>query len=184
MSEEQKPSTESEPLANQAAPPVDDPLGTLAGHSLDEIAKSRDDLQQRLLLAQAEFENYRKRSQKEQDQERQYRSLPIVRDLLPVMDNLRRALDASTSAQAADKLVEGVRMVVQQFEDILGKHSIMPIPAVGQPFNPTLHEALTQAPSADHPPMTVLMEVERGYQLFERIVRPAKVIVSIAPPSA
>lgn len=183
MSEEQKNAPETEPMPDQSTPQIDDPLGTLAGQ-MDEITKARNELQERLLLAQAEFENYRKRSQKEQDQERQYRSLPIVRDLLPVMDNLRRALEASSnSAQSADKLVEGVRMVVQQFEDILGKHSIMPIPAVGQPFNPNLHEALTQAPSADHPPMTVLMEVERGYQLFERIVRPAKVIVSIAPPA-
>ena len=81
-------------------------------------------------------------------------------------------------------LLDGIRMVAQQFRDILKAHSAEPIDALGKPFDPNLHEALTQIPSAEHEPMTVLQVVEMGYRLHDRVVRPARVIVSCAPPEA
>lgn len=153
--------------------------------SLDEQLEAaiaeRDENYDRLLRAQAELENFRKRVRKETELNRLYQQLPLVRDLLPGLDNLQRALTAAESSQGVEGLVEGVRMVVQQFEDLLGRYSVKPIEAVGQPFDPNLHEAVLQQPSADHPPMTVIEEVQRGYILHDRVVRPSQVIVSTEP---
>jgi molecular chaperone GrpE len=135
------------------------------------------------MRAQAEFDNFRKRLQKDLDQERQYRAMGIVRDFLPGLDNLQRALQAAKSGGDLQQLVQGVQMVAQQLEDALGKSAVTPIVAAGQPFDPNLHEAVTQIPTNEHPPLTVLQEVERGYMLHDRVVRPSKVIVSSAPPA-
>jgi molecular chaperone GrpE len=113
--------------------------------------------------------------------ERQDRSMPVVRDILPALDGLQRALQVAKTSKDVDQLLQGMQMVTQQFEDALGRHSVVAIKAVGEPFDPNMHEAIQQAPSKDHPPMTVLHEVERGYQLFDRVVRPTKVIVSVKP---
>lgn len=151
------------------------------GQQVEQLQAKVSDLQERLLLSQAELENYRKRAQKELDQERQFRSLPLCRDVLPAFDNLQRTLQSAKGTKDVDLLLKGVQMVVQQFEEGLARHAIVPIPSVGQPFDPNLHEAIQQAPSPEHPPMTVLHEVERGYKMHERVVRPTKVIVSVKP---
>lgn len=151
------------------------------GSQLAALQTERDDLKDRLLRSQAELENYRKRAQKELDQERQYRSLPVVRDVLPALDNLQRALDSAKKSKDVDQLLQGVQMVAKGLEEKLKGHAVVAIDCVGKPFDPNLHEAIQQAPSKDHPPMTVLHEVERGYQMYDRVVRPSKVIVSVAP---
>lgn len=138
----------------------------------------RDALQQKWLLAVADLENYRKRVQKEISDERKYAALPVARDLLPALDNLHRALEAAKTAPDVAKLAEGVQLVAKQFDDILGRHAVKPIDAVGKPFDPNLHQALQQVPAADKPPMTVLAEYERGYTLHDRVVRPSTVVVS------
>jgi molecular chaperone GrpE len=147
---------------------------------LTEALAERDANYDRFLRTQAEFDNYRKRAQREMDEERKFAPLPIVRDLLPVLDNLRRATDAARAANEPSNLVQGIDLVLQQVEQVLARYGVTPIPAVGESFNPHLHEALTQMPSAEHPPMTVLQELERGYKLHDRVVRPGKVIVSQA----
>jgi len=141
----------------------------------------RDANYERFLRAQADLENYRKRAQREADETRKFAALPIVRDLLPALDNLRRAVEAARPVAEASNLVHGIDLVLQQVEQTLAKYGVTPIPAVGQPFDPHLHEAVTQVPSPDHPPMTVLQELERGYTLHDRVLRPAKVIVSKSP---
>ncbi len=135
------------------------------------------------MRAQAELENFRKRSQKEAEQNRLYYVVSLIRDLLPGLDNLQRAIEAAGQTGNVDELVQGVQMVAKQFENVLGQHKVVPIEAVGLPFDPNLHEAIQQIPSADHEPMTVIQEIERGYKLEERVIRPAKVIVSCAPPA-
>lgn len=152
-----------------------------AGNQFAAVQTERDDLRDRLFRAQAELENYRKRAQKELDTERQYRSLPVVRDILQPLDGLQRALQVAKTSKDVDQLLQGVQMVATQFQDALSRHAVVPIDCVGKPFDPNLHEAIQQAPSKDHPPMTVLHEVERGYQMYDRVVRPSKVIVSVAP---
>ena len=114
---------------------------------------------------------------------RQYQSLPVVRDLLPVLDNLDRAVEAAESESDAANLVQGVQLVVKQLQDVLGGHAVQPIETENQTFDPNLHEALQQIPSPTHPPMTIVQEVERGYVLHDRVLRPAKVIVSSGPPA-
>ena len=109
--------------------------------------------------------------------------LPLAEDLLPALDNLQRALEAAKTATDASQLVQGVQMVARQFDEILGRHQITPIEALGKPFDPNLHRALQQVPGSDQPPMTVLMEYERGYQMHDRVVRPSTVIVA-APPAS
>lgn len=149
---------------------------------LEVAMTERDENHDRWLRSQAELENFRRRAQKEAEEMRRYQTLPLIRDLLPGMDNLERAVSAAENSSNVEELLQGVRMVVQQFENTLGNHSLKPIEAIGQPFDPNLHEAIQQLPSADHPPMTVIQELERGYTLYDRVVRPSKVIVSSAPP--
>ena len=100
---------------------------------------------------------------------------------MPALDNLHRALAVAETSKNVDKLVEGVRMVAKQIEAALSRHQIVPIEAAGKPFDPNLHQAVQQMPTDEHPPMTVVHEVERGFTLQDRVVRPATVIVAQAP---
>jgi len=147
-----------------------------------ELQQKVAELKDQLLRAQAEQENFRRRTQREAGEARKYQSLAVVRDLLPAIDNLQRAVQAGEQTGEVTSLLEGIRMVSQQLQDTLKAHSAQPITAAGEAFDPNLHEALSQVPSPDHPPMTVLQEVETGYRMHDRVVRPAKVIVSCAPP--
>ena len=149
-------------------------------NQLKAALAERDAFSQKWLLAVADLDNYRRRVQKEAEQERRFAVLPLARDLLPALDNLRRALDAAKSGGDVNQLAQGVQMVAKQLDDILARHSVVPIKAVGQPFDPNLHQALQQRPAPDKPPMTVLDECERGYTIHDRVVRPATVIVSAA----
>ena len=148
---------------------------------LEAAIAERDLHKDNWLRAQAELDNFRKRTLKETQQNRRYQSLQLARDLLPGIDNLERAIAAAENSSSLDELMQGVRMVAQQFQEILARHEIRPIEAAGRAFDPNLHEAIHQRDSADHAPMTVLEEVERGYQLHDRVIRPSKVIVSTAP---
>lgn len=186
MSEEKKdkPTAEvADKNPNQAADPKESAKGegepTLQDQLKTAVAE-RDTHMQNWLRAQADLENYRKRTQKEMEQDRLYAILPLVRDLLPGFDNLHRALEAASNTKDLDKLVQGVQMVVKQFDDILAKNSVLPIPSVGHAFDPHLHQAIQQVPTEDKPPMTVLAEFERGYTLRDRVVRPSAVVVSAA----
>lgn len=151
-----------------------DSIETQLKAALDE----RDAFSQKWLLAVADLDNYRRRVQKEAAQDRRFAALPLARDLLPALDNLRRALDAAKGGGDVNQLAQGVQMVAKQFDDILARHSVVPINAVDQPFDPNLHQALSQRPAPGKPPMTVLAECERGYTIHDRVVRPATVIVS------
>ena len=148
---------------------------------LQALAEEANTARDQALRAQAELDNYRKRTQRELADERRYAALPIVRDLLPALDNLQRAVDAGQNVDDLTAMLQGVEMVAQQIREILAGHGAAAIAASGQPFDPNLHEAIQQMPSVDHPPMTVIDEVEQGYTLHDRVIRPSKVIVSVAP---
>lgn len=154
---------------------------------LEQALSEKAELWDRCLRIQAEFENYRKRAAKERDEERRYAALPLIRDLLPTLDNLSRAIEAARDQSVAEGplagLRQGVEMVLAQAIEVLQRHGAEPIPAVGQIFDPNVHEALQQVPTTEHPPMTIVMEYERGYRLNDRVIRPSKVIVAVAPPS-
>jgi molecular chaperone GrpE len=149
--------------------------------NLRKLAAERD---QYLDLAQrqrAEFENYQKRARKERDDERRFAHGPLASDLLPVIDNLERALAAAQQAGDAGSLVHGVAMVQAQFLEQLKRHGVTRIDAQGKPFDPNLHQAVMQRPSADAEPNTVVQVLEPGFLIHERVLRPAKVIVSAKP---
>ena len=145
---------------------------------LQNLEKERDKYLEMLQHTRAEFENYQKRMRREIEGERRYSIMPMARDLLPVLDNIHRAVQASQASQDSEGLVEGITMVARQLEELLQRYEIVRIDAVGKPFDPNFHEAVGQYQVKDCPANEVLEEVERGYQLFERVVRPSKVIVA------
>jgi molecular chaperone GrpE len=142
-----------------------------------ELAAAND----RLLRLQAEMQNLRNRTSREIADERRYAALPFVRELLPVVDNIDRAIEAAEKAGEADNLLEGFRLVRQQLETILAQHHCEPIEAAGQPFDPDFHAAILQQPSAEVPAGHVMMVTQQGFKLHDRVVRPAQVIVSSGP---
>lgn len=151
-----------------------------------EVQRLRDeaaDAQDRALRAQAELENVRRRSRRELDERLHYANLGLIEDLLPVVDNVARAIEAAekdVSPESAS-LLSGFKMVAQQLETALEKHGCRRIAALHQPFDPNLHAALMQEASAEYPPGTVLRVLQAGFQLHDRVVRPAQVVVSTAP---
>jgi molecular chaperone GrpE len=150
---------------------------------LQAAVAERDQYKDKWARAMADLDNFRKRVYREMDDERKYQSLPLLKSLLPVFDGLDRAVFAAAQSKNFDDLLNGVQLTVKQLESALAGHGVKPIVSLGQPFDPNVHEAISQAPSADHPPMTVLNDVERGYTLHDRVIRPSKVIVTIAAPS-
>jgi molecular chaperone GrpE len=172
--------------------PTNDPAGEdLAGAadaafeaSEEQISKLRADLEDasdRVLRAQAELDNYRKRARRELEDERRYASMPLLRDLLPVVDNIQRAIDAAEKSPQASGLLDGIKLVAQSLVSVLAKHDCKKIEALGQAFDPAFHEAISQQPSAEYEPNTVTLVAQDGYTLYDRVVRPAQVIVSKLP---
>jgi molecular chaperone GrpE len=147
-----------------------------------QLAAELADANDRALRLQAEMQNLRNRTAREIADERRYAALPMLRELLPVLDNIDRAIEAAQKAGEADNLLEGFRLVRQQLATLLERHECVPIEAEGQPFDPNFHAAILQQPSPDVPAGTVTMVTQTGYKLHDRVVRPAQVIVSSGPP--
>lgn len=139
-----------------------------------QVAAAND----RALRAQAELENYRKRTRKEMEDERRYAQLPLLNDLLPVIDNVGRAIQAAEKSPEGAGLLAGFKMVAQQLDGVLSRHHCQRIDALHKPFDPHLHAAILQQPSREFPPNTVIQVAQEGYQLHDRVLRPSQVIVS------
>ena len=142
-----------------------------------ELAAERD----RNLRLRAELENVRTRTARELSDQIRYAALPLVRDLLPALDNIDRAFEAATQAGESGPLIEGFRIVRQQIANVLQQHNVREIPALGEPFDPQFHAAILQQPSNDVPANHITMVTQPGYQIFDRVVRPSQVIVSSGP---
>lgn len=143
-----------------------------------EVAALRD----QLLRARAEFDNYRKRMAREAERTRKLAAEALVRDLLPVADHLELALQHADGG--ASSLAEGVHMVLRQMQDVMARHGVAAIPAEGERFDPTVHEAVMQQSSDTVAEGHVVTEFQRGYRLGDQIIRPAKVVVSTGPEAA
>lgn len=144
--------------------------------------------QDRALRLQADMQNLRQRTSRELSAERKYGALPVLRDMLPVVDNIDRAIGAAEIEAAekesnADGLLEGFRLVQQQLLTLLSQYQCERIEAEGQPFDPEQHEAILQQPS-EQPAGTVVMVTQAGYRMHDRMVRAPQVIVSSGPPTA
>jgi molecular chaperone GrpE len=175
---------------------VDPTAGDAQSTPLDQttdLAKLREQLQakekeatenyDRYLRQVAELENFRKRASREKQEAIRFANEALVKDLLPVVDNLERAVMHAKGGGNGKPLVEGVEMVLRGFFDTLAKHGVVPIAAVGERFDPEKHEAMAQIESGTHEPNTVVEEHHKGYLLRDRLLRPALVSIAKAPKS-
>jgi molecular chaperone GrpE len=143
------------------------------------LEKEKKDNWDRYLRAAADLENLRKRQKRELDDARLESKGRVLKEMLPVVDNLERAIEHATSQAGTNPIVEGVQLVLRQFLTAFERLDVTPIEAGGQPFDPNLHEAISQAES-EAPPGTVVQVLQRGYKAGDRLLRPALVVVAKA----
>ncbi|PZD94046.1 nucleotide exchange factor GrpE [Paenibacillus sambharensis] len=143
-----------------------------------ELERLAEEHQQRLLRTQADFDNFRRRTQKEKEELAQYASMKLVGQLLPVMDNFERAVGASKETGDFEALSKGVDMIFRQMAQLLEQEGLRPMESVGQPFNPEFHQAVMTVESDEHEEGIVVEELQKGYMLKEKVLRPAMVKVS------
>lgn len=145
------------------------------------LEKEKKETYERLLRTAADYDNFRKRARKDVEDARFKAKEEALRDILPVLDNLERAVAAASDATSAAAVVEGVKLVLRQAMSALERSDVRPFDSVGQPFDPQRHEAISQIETAEHPPGTVAVEMQKGYTLGQRLLRPALVGVAKAP---
>jgi molecular chaperone GrpE len=151
------------------------------GEGADEVARLRQeiaDLRDRSMRTLADFDNFRKRSERERQELRRYALLEPMRELLTVADNLDLALSAQGSAE---DLKRGVELIHRQMQELMRRFGVTEVAALGQPFDPTVHEAVSREESAEVKAPTVVAELRRGYKMHDRLLRPA--MVKVAVPS-
>lgn len=158
-----------------------EPAPETRDEEMERLRTTAAEADKRVLMAQAEAENFRKRMRRDYEDRLKFAAVPLVTDLLEVRDNLVRALEAAETATDAGGLKEGVAMVAKQLDDALAKHSVREIPAEGELFDPNFHEAISQMPSETHASGTVAHVAQTGYQMHDRVIRPSQVVVSTGP---
>ncbi|GAB4198409.1 MAG: hypothetical protein Tsb002_33370 [Wenzhouxiangellaceae bacterium] len=175
--------------------------GTTEGHA-DASQPAGDDLREQLanlreqllaaeanarneresaLRVQAEFDNQRKRLERDVEKSRRFALEKVMNDLLPVIDSLERSLESAADQPDSDKLCEGVALTLKMLTKVGADHGLKPIEPLQQPFDPDLHQAMSLQPTNEEPPNTVMQVLQKGYQLHDRLIRPALVIVSQEP---
>jgi molecular chaperone GrpE len=143
-----------------------------------ELVKQADENQQRFLRAQADFDNFRRRTLKEKEELGQYASMKLIGQLLPVVDNFERAVAAASVNGDFESLAKGVDMIFRQLEQTLEQEGLKAMNVVGEPFNPDFHQAIMQVESDEHEEGIIVEEVQKGYILKDKVLRPAMVKVS------
>lgn len=162
-----------------------DPMAALQA-KVEELEAAKKSNYERLLRSTADLENFRKRARKDVKDGRLDERSKILRDMLPVIDNLERAMEHAgqqSKDEASKGIVEGVTLVLRQFSQALIKHKVDALDALGTAFDPARHEAVSQAPSEEYAPGTVCSVLQKGYMVEERLLRPALVVVAIAMPT-
>ncbi len=144
---------------------------------VDQLKQEKEELHQRVLRTQAEFDNFKKRSQKEKEAERKYKAEDFVNELLPAIDNFERALQVEVN-DAGEGFVDGISMVYRQLKDALKAQGVEEIECVGETFDPTVHHAVMQVEEEDMESNTVAEELQKGYMLKDKVIRPAMVKVN------
>ncbi|MEC2160045.1 nucleotide exchange factor GrpE [Virgibacillus halodenitrificans] len=143
----------------------------------EALKKEKDEVFQRMLRVQAEFDNFKKRSQREKEADRKYKSQDLVNELLPAVDNFERALQVETTEDNAG-FVEGITMVYRQIKEALKSQGVEEIDSVDKEFDPNLHHAVMQVEEEDKEPNIIVEELQKGYVLKDRVIRPAMVKVN------
>ncbi|MFI5177085.1 MAG: nucleotide exchange factor GrpE [Vicinamibacterales bacterium] len=158
----------------------DDESGvTAAGDPLAALTRERDELRDRLLRATAEFDNYRKRTERERRELNEAAATDLIRDVLPVLDDFERAL-AAPGWDRTGAARQGVELIHRQFLETLRRRGVEPLDVVGLPFDPLWHEAVAAEPAAGRPDGEITAEIRRGYRIGQRLLRPAQVRVARA----
>ena len=168
--------------AQESESSSDEDVSTEEEAPVDEEAQQRDELAElhdRHLRLRAEFDNYRKRISRDNDRFRKRAAEGILSDLLPVLDNLERALQFKDDVSSS--LADGMQMVYDQMVELVARHGVKSIAAIGEKFDPQYHEAIAQVPSDEIPKDDVAEEFQRGYTLHDQVLRPSKVTVSTGP---
>jgi molecular chaperone GrpE len=177
------------PVRPKTAPgpaPEGDPEASVelseAQSQIETLIREKSVIYDQLLRRQAEFENFRKRFDRERTEIYQRTRAEVLLELLPVLDNFERALvSLETSGDDAEALSQGVTLIHKQFKDAMTKMGLQPVESVGKSFDPNVHEAITVEPSDEHEENTIIEEFQRGYRLGDRLLRPARVKVAGAP---
>nr|WP_198912547.1 nucleotide exchange factor GrpE [Desulfuromonas acetoxidans] len=195
VSKKKNPEVEEQQTAQEPeiveATPKDAPAPSEEADALDalkaELEQSRNEVEQQkeqYLRTRAEMENFRRRMQREKEELSKFANESILREILPVIDNLERAVCHARENEAdASSLLDGVEMTLSQFQKVLEKFNVIPVDAQGKPFDPSCHEAMGQQENADCEPNTVVQVLQSGYMLNDRLLRPALVMVSKAAAS-
>ena len=161
----------------EAAPTVD-----AVQQEIENLTAQLAEAKDQALRAQAEAQNARRRAEQDVEKAHKFGQEKLVKDLLPVIDNMERALDSIDKEDESLKgVIEGIELTIKSFMDTLAKNSIEAINPAGEPFDPQLHQAMTQVPNPDVEPNTVMDVFQKGYTLHGRLIRPAMVVVSKAP---
>ncbi len=168
---------DSQPHDTVASP--DEPLASSA--ECDDLRRQLEDRQDKLLRALAETENVRRRAQRDREEYVKYAAESLLKDLVPVLDNLDRALAAASAGESAAGVVEGVELIQRELLRVLERAGVTRYSAVGQRFDPTRHEAIARVVSPNQPDDTVVAETAPGYLLHGRVLRAALVAVAAAP---
>jgi molecular chaperone GrpE len=167
-----------------ASPGLEQRLAALEAEKA-QLAKEKQDTWDRLLRTTADLDNVRKRTRREIDDARTEARSKVLREMLPVIDNLERAVEHAEGSQAGTgvaSLIEGVKLVLRQFAQALERSDVTPVEAVGKPFDPNMHEAISQIETTEHAPGSVVQALQKGYMIGNRLLRPALVVVAKAPP--
>jgi molecular chaperone GrpE len=175
--EHELPAAEGEDETSPANPVAQAGAGAIS--EIEKVKAERDALLDRLARLQAEFDNARKRAVREQQDFREYAAADVIKSLLPALDSFERAL--KTSRNDKSEFRNGVELIYRQLQDALQKAGVQPIAAIGQPFDPRFHEAIEMVDTTDVPDHQVIDELQRGYKLRDRLLRPAMVRVARNP---
>jgi molecular chaperone GrpE len=181
-SSEPEPKSGNAPLTASTEEGSAEPSETAsAAPAIDPVAEAKAEtarFKEQWMRSAADFDNFRKRSRKELEDTRKAGREELLKDLLPVFDNLERAMTSAERATDVKPVSDGLKMVLRQFIDTIGRSGITKVPTVGSQFDPSVHEAIQQVETEEHPPGTVVAEVQPGYLQGERLVRAAMVIVA------
>ncbi|MBW2584103.1 MAG: nucleotide exchange factor GrpE [Deltaproteobacteria bacterium] len=157
---------------------ADDPLAEPEA-KLESAQKEAQEAHDRFLRVSADFENYKKRTAREMEDFRKFANESLIKLLLPAVDNLERALDsAGNNRQADNPIYEGVQMTLAEILKIFEKFHVKPIESLEKPFDPSFHQAVMQEENDNHPDKTVLKELQKGYLMHDKLIRPSMVVVS------
>jgi molecular chaperone GrpE len=162
----------------QASEETNEKTETTADQEMALMQRELEDANDMMLRLAAEMDNYKKRTAKERESLIKYAAQGIVLELLPILDNFERAIESASKSKDLGSFLEGVKMIYKQMYEALGRKGVSKIDAVGECFDPNIHEAVMQVASEEHPENIVVEELQKGYMLHDRLIRPSMVAVS------